>query len=344
MPQVSVCIPTYNRAEFLAYAVNSVLAQTYTDFELIICDDGSTDQTPELVHQWQDPRIRYIQHPTNIGRSQNMQSGFKAASGTYFIKFDDDDALTPKFLEKTVLVLDSNPSVDFVCTNHWIINSQHERVESATKENAAKWGKDKLNSGIISDLVTETFQYQSLQVGSTLFRRECLAAVNYMRPEADGCEDFDLLVRLAIAGKQGYFLPELLMEYRLHGGQTSLKQKIHFLKAKLFCLKSYQFIDESLEKLRLEKIAGIQQALAFRLIENGETLEGRKLLQQSHQFLGSSQKATFALLLSYLPIHWRKLAFESFRKLRSQDYAEQVRSLADSQVQSSLGYNVYPEI
>jgi len=330
MPQVSVCIPTYNRAELLAYAVNSVLAQTYTDFELIICDDGSTDHTPDLVHQWQDPRIRYIQHPTNIGRSQNMQSGFKAASGTYFIKFDDDDALTPEFLEKTVLVLESNPSVDFVCTNHWIINAQHERVESATKENAAKWGKDKLNSGIISDLVTETFKYQSLQVGSTLFRRDSLAAVNYMRPEADGCEDFDLLVRLAIAGKQGYFLPELLMEYRLHGGQTSLKQKIHFLKAKLFCLKSYHFIDESLEKLRLEKIAGIQQALAFRLIENGETLEGRKLLQQSHQFLGSSQKATFALLLSYLPIHWRKLAFESFRKLRSQDYAEQVRSLADS--------------
>ena len=329
MPQVSVCIPTFNRAYFLAYAVNSVLAQSYTDFELIICDDGSTDNTPELVHQWQDSRIRYIQHQTNIGRSQNMRSGFNAASGNYFIKFDDDDALVPDFLEKTVAILETEATVDFVCTNHWIINQKNERVESATKENAAKWGKDKLQQGVIPDLITETFKYQSLQVGSTLFRHECLADVNYMRPEADGCEDFDLLVRLALAGKLGYFLPEFLMEYRMHGGQTSLKQKIHFLQAKLFCLNSYMFTDEALEQLRLEKVAGIQQALGFRLIENGDTLAGRNLLQQSHQLLGTSRKAKFALWLSYLPTSWRKFAFQGFRKIRPKDYTEQVREITD---------------
>jgi GT2 family glycosyltransferase len=64
-------------------------------------------------------------------------------------------------------------------------------------------------------------------VGSTLFRYQSLADVDYMRSQADGCEDFDLLVRLALAGKQAYFLPELLMEYRFHGGQTSLKQAVH---------------------------------------------------------------------------------------------------------------------
>ncbi|BCL34897.1 glycosyltransferase family 2 protein [Nostoc sp. MS1] len=325
MVKVTVCIPTYNRAHLLPYAVNSVLAQTYTDFEIIICDDGSTDNTPQIVSQWHDPRIRYIRQPVNGGRSRNMRSGFEAACGSYFIKFDDDDALTPEFLEKTVAVLDADSRVDFVCTNHWIINQNNERVESATIENSRKWGKDKLQRGVIPNLMRETFLQQSLQVGSTLFRRACLQEVDYMRPQADGCEDFDLLVRLAIAGKQGYFIPEFLMEYRFHGGQTSLKQNLHFLSAKVFCISSYKFPDEELEKLRLRKLAGTQLALGLRLIEKGDAVEGRRLLQQSTQVLGRERKLMLGLILSYLPINLRKFALEAFRQLRPKDYTEQVR-------------------
>ncbi|MBD2296687.1 glycosyltransferase family 2 protein [Anabaena sphaerica FACHB-251] len=325
MPKVSVCIPTYNRANLLPYAVNSVLSQTYTDFEIIICDDGSTDNTAEIVNQWDDPRIRYIRQPVNGGRSRNMRSGFEAACGSYFIKFDDDDAITCEFLEKTVAVLDAEKSVDFVCTNHWIINQNNERIESATLENSRKWGKDKLNKGVIPDLVRETFINQSLQVGSTLFRRDCLLEVDFMRPQADGCEDFDLLVRLAIAGKQGYFLTEFLMEYRFHGGQTSLKQNLHFLKAKVFCIDSYKFDDVELEKLRSHKLAVTQQVWGLRLIENGDSVEGRKLLQASSQVLGSDKKIMLGLMMSYLPIGLRKLALEVFRRVRPKDYTEQVR-------------------
>lgn len=325
MPKVSVCIPTYNRANLLPYAVNSVLSQTYTDFELIICDDGSKDNTAEVVSKWDDPRIRYIRQPVNGGRSRNMRSGFEAATGDYFIKFDDDDAITPEFLEKTVAVLDAEPDVDFVCTNHWIINQNSERIESATLENSRKWGKDKLKKGVIPDLVRETFIKQSLQVGSTLFRRNCLVEVDFMRPQADGCEDFDLLVRLAIAGKKGYFLPEFLMEYRFHGGQTSLKQNLHFLKAKVFCIDSYKFDDVELEKLRSHKLTTTQQVLGLRLIENGDTVEGRKILQASSQVLGKEKKVILGLIMSYLPVSLRKFALEVFRQVRSKDYTEQVR-------------------
>lgn len=324
MPKVSICIPTYNRANLLPYAVNSVLSQTYTDFELIICDDGSTDNTAEIVSQWNDSRIRYIRQPVNGGRSRNMRSGFEAAIGDYFIKFDDDDAITPEFLEKTVAVLDAESNIDFVCTNHWIINQNNQRVESATQENSIKWGKDKLK-GIIPDLMRETFIQQSLQVGSTLFRRSCLLAVDFMRPEADGCEDFDLLVRLAIAGKKGYFLPEFLMEYRFHGGQTSLKQNLHFLKAKVFCIDSYKFPDQELEKQRSHKLAVTQQVLGLRLIENGDNPEGRKFLQASSQVLGRDKKILLGLILSYLPMNLRNFALQTFRQLRPQDYTEQVR-------------------
>jgi glycosyltransferase involved in cell wall biosynthesis len=325
MLKVSICIPTYNRSDYLQYAVNSVLGQTYQNFELIICDDGSTDNTPEVVNNWDDSRLRYLRHPQNIGRSRNMRSGFETAVGDYFIKFDDDDALTPEFLAKTVAVLDNNPEVDFVCSDHWIINGKGEREESATAENSAKWGKNKFKSGIIANLIQETFINQSLQVGSTLFRRSCLQAVDYMRPEADGCEDFDLLVRIAIAGFQGYFLPELLMEYRFHGGQTSLKQDIHFLSAKAFCIDSYNFSDPQLEQIRLNKLATTQQGLGLRLVEKGESDRGRKLLQQSLKHLGGSNRTYLGLVLSYLPHSWRIAIVQQFRSSRSQDYAEKVR-------------------
>jgi glycosyltransferase involved in cell wall biosynthesis len=328
MPKVSVCIPTYNRAQILPYAVESVLNQTYGDFELLICDDASPDQTPEVVAQWHDPRIRYIRHPQNIQRSRNMRSGYEAAQGEYFIKFDDDDALTPDFLAKTVAVLEAHPDVDFVCTDHWVINAQNQRDEAATAANSAKWGKDRLAEAVIPDLLSETFEHQSLQVGSTLFRKASLAAVDFMRFEADGCEDFDLLVRLALAGQTGYFIPDRLMEYRFHGGQTSLRQDIHFLSAKLFCLESYAFESATLERSRQQKIQGLRQVLALRLLEKGETQRGRHLLQQLAQSGHRSRRAQVGFLLSYVPLPLRRLIFQSFRQVRPKDYSERVRNTA----------------
>ncbi len=325
MVKVSVCIPTYNRSHYLQYAINSVLNQSYTDYELIICDDASPDDTGTVVSQYQDNRIRYIRHPQNIGRSKNMRSGFSAAIGEYFLKFDDDDAIAPEFLAKTVEILDTHPEADFVCTDHWIINADSVRDESATRENSAKWGKDKLEPGIIPNLVEETFIKQSLQVGSTLFRRQCLAEIDYMRPQADGCEDFDLLVRLAIAEYKGYFLPELLMEYRFHGGQTSLKQDIHFLSAKTFCIDSYRFPDSELEELRLKKLAITQQGLGIRLIEKGEATKGREFLQKSSHTLGKSSRVYFGIFLSYLPASLRKILLDTARKMKPKDYSEKVR-------------------
>jgi glycosyltransferase involved in cell wall biosynthesis len=325
MPKVSICIPTYNRSNYLTYSVNSVLQQTYRDFELIICDDASTDDTPAIVSQWQDSRIRYIRHPQNIKRCRNMRSGFETATGDYFLKFDDDDAIAPEFLEKTVAILDRHPEIDFVCSDHWIINAKNERDEAATKANSVKWGKNRLKKGVIVDLERETFIHQSLQVGSTLFRRNCLQEVDFMRQKADGCEDFDLLVRLAIAGKQGYFLPELLMEYRFHGAQTSLKQDLHFLCAKVFCIDGYRFKDEDLERSRIEKLAGTQRVLGLRLIERGDSQKGRELLKQSDRILGSNLRAKVGLFLSYLPLSFRKIALNGFRRTRPKDYSEKVR-------------------
>ena len=325
MAKISVCIPTYNRVNLLPQAIESVLAQIYQDWELIICDDGSQDGTLELMAAYKDKRIKYVRHPENIGKSNNMRSGFNAATGTYFIKFDDDDRLTPKFLAKTVAILESNSELDFVGTDHWIINEEGIRDDKATQLNSQQWGRTNLKEGMVEDLLSVVFVKQSFQVGATLFRREVLVEVDFMRPDWQSCEDNDLFLRLALAGKKAYYLPELLMEYRFHSEQAGIDRAIPYLRDKLRYLNSYQFESERLEQVREKRLGETQQILGVRLIEQGDSLKGRELIQQSLNTLGNSPKATLGLILSYFPLGLRQFALLVFRRIRSQDYARKVR-------------------
>ncbi|MGB7713161.1 MAG: glycosyltransferase [Microcoleus sp.] len=313
MPKISVCIPTCNRVHLLASAIASVLDQTYTDFELIVCDDGSTDSTPLLMSEFVDQGIRYIRHPQNIGKSNNMRSGFAAARGEYFLKFDDDDRLRGQFLERTSAILDKDPSIDFVSTDHWVIDVKNNIDKNETKLNSQRWGRSSLSAGIIEDLLSTVFLRQSLQIGATLFRRSALQEVGFLRPNWQNCEDNDLFVRLAIAGKKCYYLPELLMEYRFHAAQQGSDRAIPYLTDKLRYLTSYEFDLEKLESVRIRRLAETQLALGLRLIEVGETEKGRRMVRAGKSV--SEAKMWAGLGLSLLPVEWRGKAFAAVREL-----------------------------
>lgn len=313
MPKISVCIPTYNRAHYLPFAIDSVFAQTIADWELIVCDDGSLDSTPAVMAAYSDSRVRYLRHSRNVGKSNNMRSGFKVATGEYFLKFDDDDRLTPEFLKKTSEILDRELAIDFVGTDHWIIGANNRRNEAATDENSQKWGRAALGEGIPPALLETVFVKQSFQIGATLFRRQALLEVEYMRPNIQNCEDNDLFVRLVQAGKQGYYLPQRLMEYRVHSEQQGLNRAIPYLKDKLSYLENFKFESESLEKIRRSRLAETQLILGLRLIEQGETEMGRELVQSGKS--ASATKAYTGLVLSVLPRSFRQRAFELVRQL-----------------------------
>lgn len=312
MPKFTVCIPTFNRAHLLPFAIDSVFAQTELDWELIVCDDGSSDRTPELMNRYADPRVYYLRHPQNVGKSNNMRSGFEAARGEYFIKFDDDDRITPEFLAKTGEILDRNPEIDFVGTDHWVIDPQNQRDEAVTHQNSQKWGRTELTEGVPPNLLETIFVKQSFQIGATLFRRRALVDVGYMRPNIQNCEDNDLLVRLVLAGKQGYYLPERLMEYRFHPEQQGPDRAIPYLKDKLQYLANFEFEAEELEKVRRSRLAETQLLLGLRLIEKGETQTGRELVQSGKS--ASNAKAYVGLAFSWLPMEMRKRAFELVRR------------------------------
>jgi glycosyltransferase involved in cell wall biosynthesis len=312
MVKISVCIPTYNRAQLLSVAIESVLQQTETDWQLIVCDDGSTDRTPDLMAAYQDDRIQYLRHAHNIGKSNNMRSGFEAATGEYFLKFDDDDRLTPEFLAKTSQVLDQLPAIDFVGTDHWVIDEHNIRNVQITDLNSRQWGRTELAPGLVSDLLETTFIKQSFQIGATLFRRDGLQTVGYMRPNMQNCEDNDLLVRLALAGQQAYYLPERLMEYRFHPAQHGIQREIPYLRDQLVYLQNFRFESERLEQVRRSRMAAAQLSLGLRLIQTGDVSQGRQLVIAGRD--ASCPKALGGMALSYLPSGLRHQAMGLLRR------------------------------
>src|SRR3954470_23138397 len=107
-PRVTIGLPVYNGARYLAEAIESVLAQTFTDFELVISDNASTDATAAIALQYaaRDPRVRYSRNRENIGSARNFGRAFELATGEFFKWMASDDLISPEFLENCVAALD----------------------------------------------------------------------------------------------------------------------------------------------------------------------------------------------------------------------------------------------
>lgn len=112
--KVSVCIPTYNTARYIGETIESVLRQTFDDYELVVCDNASIDGTEEICRKFDDPRFRYEKFDEFIGQAENWNRALGLASGELVILLHSDDVLLPEFLEKAVAVFDENEDVGMV--------------------------------------------------------------------------------------------------------------------------------------------------------------------------------------------------------------------------------------
>jgi len=120
---ISIVMPTYNRESYLAECIESILAQTYKDFELLVVDDGSTDSTKDLMKYYveKDSRIRYFEHPSNLGISVARNTGVEYARGDYIAVMDSDDLMHPKRLKASLRGLQK---VDFVYSSYYLGDSE----------------------------------------------------------------------------------------------------------------------------------------------------------------------------------------------------------------------------
>jgi glycosyltransferase involved in cell wall biosynthesis len=130
-PRVSIGLPVYNGARYLAEALDSLLAQTYGNFELIICDNASTDQTEEICRTYakKDERIHYIRNKTNIGASRNYMRTFESASAEYFRWATYDDISAPDFLTRCIEVLDRKSAAVLAYPRTMLINEHRQIIE-----------------------------------------------------------------------------------------------------------------------------------------------------------------------------------------------------------------------
>ena len=135
MPTVSIILPTYNRVGSVQAAIHSVLAQTYIDYELIVVDDGSTDETASHVREIADPRLIYVLHPQNKGAAAARNTGMRMARGDYIAFLDSDDTWHPQKLEVQVEFLKNSPDQVGGCvTSYRLVFEDHSVIREIAME------------------------------------------------------------------------------------------------------------------------------------------------------------------------------------------------------------------
>lgn len=203
IPVVSVVIPTYNRADLVVRAVESALAQTYSNLEVIVADDGSTDATQDMMKAYNtNRRVKYIHIPHSGLPAVARNAGLREAQGEYIAFLDSDDAWMPEKLEKQMSVLLSDPQVGLVCTNALV-----ERGENSSPY--LKDG-DGQSGYVFQSLLKENFIINS----SVLTRRSVLQAEHGFceDPVLRAMEDYHLWLRINLKHKTVY-INELLTVY-----------------------------------------------------------------------------------------------------------------------------------
>ncbi len=207
MPKVSVIIPTYNRMHLIARAIDSVLAQTFTDYEIIVIDDGSKDDTQQILQTYQT-KIKYI-FQDNQGISEARNRGIQESKGEYIAFLDSDDWWAPEKLTEQVKILNTHKNIGIVYSRMPIINEKGETI--GMKPNGASGKNFKELLEIWGDLPTST----------VLTRRECFDKVGTFDKDLPPMEDIDMWLRIS----QFYDLYEIegktLAYYYRHGTQIT---------------------------------------------------------------------------------------------------------------------------
>jgi glycosyltransferase involved in cell wall biosynthesis len=210
-PKISIILPTYNRAKYIVETVESVCQQTYSNWELWVIDDQSADNTPELVKQVKDERVRLHQTEKRLGVTGTRNEGLRKAEGEWIAFIDSDDLWDKTKLEKQIAALLQYPEAGFSLTGGFNFRNQLEPVDFYYKEReGVRYG----------DLLIPFFESKvSTTTPSLVFKKECLGVIGLFN-EAKSFADVDFILNLARHFK-GVILYEPLLYRRLHDSNIS---------------------------------------------------------------------------------------------------------------------------
>jgi glycosyltransferase involved in cell wall biosynthesis len=215
-PRVTVTIPTRNRAPLLRETIDSVLNQSFGAFEVIVSDNASTDETPDVVRSIDDPRVRLDRLEEDTGRYGNLTRCLHLGSAPYVTILHDDDLMLPGNLEHKVSFMDRHPSAGFVYSAGLGIDAEGRPIQGL--ENRDEWPDEHLEPG--ASFIRRTMRHGVIPSTPTLFfRRDAVAGEEFAEADGPHC-DSALCLRLARHHDVGY-VPQVLAAFRFHPDSMS---------------------------------------------------------------------------------------------------------------------------
>jgi len=211
IPRVSVFIPVHNRERYVRVAINSILAQSYPGFELIVVDDGSTDATPDVLAAYDDPRLRVERHATNLGIPSARNRGLALARGEFIALLDSDDHAYPRRLARQVEFLDAHPDITQVGSWCSFMDSNGRMLQKIRRQPLEA-----------EDVHAHLLFHCPVINRTVMARTKALRDLGYSL-EFPRCQDYDMHYRLTESGHRLANLPEVLVCGREHSGRFTGK-------------------------------------------------------------------------------------------------------------------------
>jgi len=285
MPRVSVIIPCYNYANLVGRAIQSVLDQTYRDFEVIVVDDGSTDNTPEVVGRFGE-RIRYIRQ-ANQGPNAARNTGIRATDGEFVALLDADDEWLPHKLERQIEVMDAKPNVGLMYANIYLIEGQSGAI-------IGTYPPRFFHEGYV---LPHLFLHQFVPSPTPLIRRKVFERVGYFDPKTIGSDDWEMWLRIAAQFNFAYVL-EPLAKYTVHASWGSRTTYLTYERDMLaFFEKATRDHPAELGPLYRYRLSTFAEQLGWHLIRNGERAAGFKRLELAISYCPWRPKPYLLLVL-----------------------------------------------
>lgn len=213
MPKVTVLMAVYNSEKFLKPAIDSILNQTFGDFEFLIINDGSTDESAKIILSYVDERITYVENEQNIGLTKSLNKGLRLAQGEYVARMDADDVSLPERLKKQVAYLDQHQKVALVGAHSALIDEQGQIYQQYKPYN---W---------TSELLFYSLAFRNVMAhSSVMFRTQTIAAIGGYDENVRTAQDFELWQRVT-RKYAAMILPDILIHWRNNEAGISNKKK-----------------------------------------------------------------------------------------------------------------------
>ncbi len=280
---VTVIIPTYNYAEYVREAVESVIGQTYRPIEIIVVDDGSQDNTrEELAGFINAGQIRYI-YQDNRGLAAARNTGLRSAGGEYISFLDSDDLIDEKKIEVQAGYLEQHPE-------YGVTFSDFRFFKGNDRSSLIKPPVHHSGELTLRDFIRGNF----IPVHSTLVRQDLFKRAGYFDESLRECEDSDLWIRAMIAGIRFFYIDKVLAYYRLHGRQM-VGSPVRLYKTLIEVISRYKEYDPASARFAFAKYG---LSVGKHLIYAGSTREGRGYLLESVRYRKINIFTVIPLLLA----------------------------------------------